>query len=702
MSSSLRSTVRRFTSLMAGPGIASAIFVVSSAAPVAAQQIGVRQASSLDSLVTVDEMSRACSRLVKLPALVAETQSNLDEARFSAVSTDTAARREHDQDISVRTIKLDSANAQLTTWKQLFQNADSATLTDYCNQTGTPSTWKPVAIPSRQLVKRVGNPQYKLPFNPRNEPLGATAALGFLGISEANIVGGVAKFLVDRASLEIQLAFVERIKRVACDTLHKPLFGSTCQALSETPLVLNVSSMRQLRSSAEQDLRRLPRSGPLALVLKRSATIGTATTQDKSSDFLVATYFVGSDIEQLLEGRDPLSALSATLDLDGNVLGANDPGGLFTAVLERDKSTVITLPISAGLQRLALVARMLPDSNADGRPQWPTTSEGHVSFARALLVNVNAWIPELGITTVPKRDALIASVVTLSRQIDETRDRAKTLADRLATLKASDTASLAAFARYVDDGLAIAESWATVIDGWSPKDTALVRTISDLRVVATGLASREYAQAATGILSVANRSGVAGIQIPAGTQQFVSFVTASAQATSTDDFAKTLESFAAPVESYRTKRTATHTYFVINGYLGASAGREISNGGGSGYAGAAAPVGVEVGWGNLGGHQWSFSLFAQAIDVGALASYRMNASTDDLASEPKVGFAQVFSPGGSLLFGIPHIPLTFGPGWNVVPQLRKVTAAGVTTDQKRNATRFAFMLGVDIPIFAFK
>src|SRR5205814_1439966 len=102
------------------------------------------------------------------------------------------------------------------TWKQLFQNADSATLTDYCNQTGAPSTWKPVAIPSRQLVKRVGNPQYKLPFNPRNEPLGATAALGFLGISEANIVGGVAKFLVDRASLEIQLAFVERIKRVAC------------------------------------------------------------------------------------------------------------------------------------------------------------------------------------------------------------------------------------------------------------------------------------------------------------------------------------------------------------------------------------------------------------------------------------------------------------------------------------------------------
>jgi hypothetical protein len=68
-------------------------------------------------------------------------------------------------------------------------------------------------------------------------------------------------------------------------------------------------------------------------------------------------------------------------------------------------------------------------------------------------------------------------------------------------------------------------------------------------------------------------------------------------------------------------------------------------------------------------------------------------------TEPKAGFAQVFSPGGYLVFGIPHVPLTFGVGGNLAPQLRKLT---VDPSKATNATRFGFMLGVDIPIFVFR
>ena len=45
------------------------------------------------------------------------------------------------------------------------------------------------------------------------------------------------------------------------------------------------------------------------------------------------------------------------------------------------------------------------------------------------------------------------------------------------------------------------------------------------------------------------------------------------------------------------------------------------------------------------------------------------------------------------------LPLTLGIGGNIAPQLRKLSTDNSKT---RNASRFAIMLGVDIPIFVLK
>lgn len=667
------------------------------------QGIAVRQASWPDSLVTVADLSRACSRLVEIPALEKLERENLAGASAlvaEVAQRDAATIARAQDDERLAQARLESATRQREDWDKIgTPRLDSLKL--FCMLRGSPATWTDYALPSRQVIKQAAT--FRITYQTEGQNLSAAAALtGFLGIDERYIVGGIAKFLVDRASAEIQLAFVDRLRDTACDALRRPIFESTCNALGQAEVVLHASLMRELRAAAEQDLRRLPRSTPLAVITRPAfaeelGRPGLGADMNRRQDYILTVYLLGTVLEQLADGAEPLEALSAALNRDRGVLAGSNGVSLFVAALSRNAETV-SLPVSAGLHRLALVSRMLPDTNVDGRPEWPATREAREDFIKTVAVNAHAWLPELGITTTSRRDNAVAAAATLAKQVEETRERATTIRKRLATLDADDTTALPDIAVLVDDGLALAEGWAAVIEGLQPRDSAIVHTIRELRVVAKGITQREYAQASVGLYALANRSGALGFAIPEGTTQAVSFISASAQAESSDEFAKTLESFAAPVRSYRTKRASKGIYFVVNGYLGAGGGSENANGGRSRYIGVAAPVGLEFGWGNRGKDQWSIGLMGQLIDVGTLASYRLEASEEDLESEPDVGFAQVFSPGGYVVLGIPHVPLTLGFGGNVAPRLRKVSE----TNERRNASRLGFILGVDIPIFVIK
>jgi hypothetical protein len=643
--------------------------------------------------------------LTEIPRLVQIARDNLEEATRAVATAEgdtarTAADKRMAKSLELLAVTNDSlAKAQHAGWSTRLTEEERKSLQTYCDLGGAPETWELKGLPSRALVKRAA--EFPIIYNPDQAML-ASGVAGFFGITESFIVNGVARFLVDRAAVEIQLAFIDRVKKDACDAKRRPVFESTCNALDQTQLVLHASVMRELRSAAEQDLRRLPRTAPLAVIITDStfkANFGKpnqTSKQNQQQDFLLTAYLIGAVLEQLAGGSDPLEALAGALDRDRGVLATSDAGGLFVAALSRNDT--VSLPVSAGLHRLALVARMLPDQELDGRPDWPADADGRRIFIKTVAVNLHPWIHELGLAKVLQPDSVVALATVLSGQVSETRERAEAIRKRLATLKADDVAALPDVAQLIDDGLALAESWASLLEDLQPRDSALVRSIREFRLVATGFAQRDYARATLGLYALANRSGRLEFKIPEGTVQVLSFVSAAAQAESSEQFAKTLESFAAPAQSYRTKRAAKSTYFVVNGYLGAGGGSENANGGHSRYLGVAAPVGLEVGWGNRGNGNWSLGVMAQLIDVGALASYRMSASEEDLESEPEVGFAQVFSPGGYVVFGIPRVPLTFGIGGNVAPQLRKVSG----TEERKNASRFALMLAVDIPIFVVK
>ena len=100
----------------------------------------------------------------------------------------------------------------------------------------------------------------------------------------------------------------------------------------------------------------------------------------------------------------------------------------------------------------------------------------------------------------------------------------------------------------------------------------------------------------------------------------------------------------------------------------------------------------------------SLSLHAGLLDLGAIFSYRINNSTNDLESD--IRFEQVFSPSMSLIYGLPiirqyNIPLAIGAGWQWGPRLRKIN------DQDGNSVlpfltrRFQVFAVVDLPVINF-
>jgi len=157
-----------------------------------------------------------------------------------------------------------------------------------------------------------------------------------------------------------------------------------------------------------------------------------------------------------------------------------------------------------------------------------------------------------------------------------------------------------------------------------------------------------------------------------------------------------LERAAAPPGTYLRKRRARGWYTTVNTYLGMMYGRETTTGATSNsgtVAGPFLPVGVEVGLGL--GRAFSIGLFANAVDLGALANYRL--SGDDSASTaPEVGFQQVLAPGIGLVLGFSRMPLTIGALWGYAPELRTVSSGGTATAM--SVRRWFLFAGYDLPL----
>ncbi|MFT3908264.1 MAG: hypothetical protein QM737_02465 [Ferruginibacter sp.] len=188
--------------------------------------------------------------------------------------------------------------------------------------------------------------------------------------------------------------------------------------------------------------------------------------------------------------------------------------------------------------------------------------------------------------------------------------------------------------------------------------------------------------------------------------KYGTFASAVAAAKNSDEVEKAIESIALPSGSSRIKRESPFN-ISVNAYVGGFFGREylpaLKEKQNANTAGLSAPVGVAFSWGNIfkpkadkGGK--SISAFISLIDVGALASFRLQNDSSKVASE--IQLKNIIAPGAFLYFGFGKVPISIGLGAQLGPQLREVPVKDPQNIniEKNYYIRYGLSIAVDIPV----
>lgn len=239
---------------------------------------------------------------------------------------------------------------------------------------------------------------------------------------------------------------------------------------------------------------------------------------------------------------------------------------------------------------------------------------------------------------------------------------------------------------------------------------SLVSLLSAAGELAASITNRQYTMAVTqAAMLIDYLSGDESMQDNAVFTNFLKYGTFMAnllEAESPESVQAVIEAAALPPGSYSVKRYGRFNV-SLNAYLGAFGGHERIEGerrtGKLNNLALTAPVGVYAGWGMAGrragasqfSKPWSLGFFVPLIDVGTLASFRLDDRAVDVL--PTITLGQIFAPGLFAELGIAGTPLSLGIGGQVGPRLRKFEADLV--DLGETYFRWGASLKVDIPIF---
>jgi hypothetical protein len=266
-----------------------------------------------------------------------------------------------------------------------------------------------------------------------------------------------------------------------------------------------------------------------------------------------------------------------------------------------------------------------------------------------------------------------------------------------------DSITIAAYARYVDGMLGLVSSGLDLFA--SVKDPVTVALLDKEKSIlyrtgriADGIYTGQYGLAVAGLVGILNDAFVTNkSKLIYFLNEHGHFLVNLVEAQNSSQIAAAIDGAVMPVQSYRLKRRPGVKCITLNMYAGGSVGGEFSvdESGKKGLLLAPTmPIGVAFNWGKKNG---SFTLFASAIDLGAVAAFRIQ---DDVSLLPELKWINVVAPGVHFLWGFKNSPLVLGLSGQLGPSLRQVTAQGITTDARQ--ARVALTLAVDLPLLTFK
>lgn len=181
--------------------------------------------------------------------------------------------------------------------------------------------------------------------------------------------------------------------------------------------------------------------------------------------------------------------------------------------------------------------------------------------------------------------------------------------------------------------------------------------------------------------------------------KYGSFMVSVVEADNSDDVAAAIENAALPSGSSSIKQFSSFSV-SINAYLGFFGGLSNKTNTSSQNiysAGITAPIGLAASWGINSNIVGAFTVFVPVIDLGAIASFRLN--DDTTQALPQLALVNIVAPGIHLIAGrIANTPLSLGVGYQMAPRLRSIsgTNADVISD---NEWRWSVSLLWDIPMF---
>ncbi len=186
--------------------------------------------------------------------------------------------------------------------------------------------------------------------------------------------------------------------------------------------------------------------------------------------------------------------------------------------------------------------------------------------------------------------------------------------------------------------------------------------------------------------------------------KYGSFMAVIAKAKTSDDISNAIEAFALPSGSSRIKRESKFNV-SLNAYVGMFAGGEMIQDVDKEYKntiGLTAPIGFATSWGGLGcERKFSLSAFVSVIDLGAITAFRFQ--NDTVSTVPTIELKNIISPGLFLSIGFPRCPISLNAGYQVGPNLRKVTYNSANNSTEADFSnhlygRWSVSLVVDLPM----
>ena len=550
----------------------------------------------------------------------------------------------------------------------------------------------------------------------KSEKITSASVLGYFGnLNAATFADGTAKFLIERAKEELNVAFFENLKeKFKIYPEFKILFPNTFNLLTSFESWSYANVLNTLREALDKDLKAVLQNIP------KLANLSDASCND-SNDCKKRV----AALKEFFATRQGSIFLSAVLLGNGFISGQKLPDVLHELAGSNYLGNGFDSNVTNSIALLDIISYSLKNneygknyvSRADFTLLWNNnvTRNIYVGLVYQQIVNKKIRINGLDVFGASffssKQDELENYIEQFLIKGDQLTSSFAALAN---ARNNPDTDLAPYFAAIFESGNSFLHT-VNDLQKIDPRFTfnATLREVIDYTQktleIGHDISVKNYSAAVVGILSMMSEK-LPPSQFSKEFVKYGSFAANMVQSRNSDDVSEAIRAVALPSGSASIKKK-TVLNIALNAYLGAFYGNEYladkPTGNWKGLSGVYTPIGITVSHGirlkkepkGIGKvfHEASVSLLVNLLDIGAFTAYRLKDSTT--ASLPEVKLQNLFAPGVGIVYGFPKWPLSIGYTYQLGPALREITSVAAQTNGINY--RWQFFLAVDIPVFNF-